>query len=248
MAEMTKPLVVFCGPTITAGEVSQNVDAICLPPAVQGSFVAAVQEFGPEKILLIDGGFQSEPAVKHKEILWAISRGVTVVGASSMGALRAVELAPWMLGVGMIYRWYRRWQLAPDDAVAVLHTPEEMGLLGLTESLLDLRLTFKSALRSRAIDVDQQSNLAHAACALNFRDRTLDRVIAEAFPQASPDEAAHMRTCLKNRFVRQKHRDALRAIQFVKEITFAPIIPRNEFVMTRAFLDDIRLAGMSVTE
>ena len=70
-------------------EVAEVADAIWLPPAVQGSIVAAVQQFDPSVMLIIDGGFQSEPAVRHKEILWALSRGIPVIGAASMGALRA---------------------------------------------------------------------------------------------------------------------------------------------------------------
>ncbi len=70
-----RPKLVFTGPTLSQAEALQIVDAICLPPAVQGSIVAAVQRFDPGSILVIDGGFQSEPAVRHKEILWALSRG-----------------------------------------------------------------------------------------------------------------------------------------------------------------------------
>jgi hypothetical protein len=45
--------------------------------------------------------FDSTPAVLHKEILWAMDRGVGVSGAASMGALRAAELHWYgMVGVG----------------------------------------------------------------------------------------------------------------------------------------------------
>ena len=42
--------------------------------------------------VIVDGSFQWTPAVWHKEILWAMGRGVHVFGAASMGALRAAEL------------------------------------------------------------------------------------------------------------------------------------------------------------
>ena len=38
------------------------------------------------------GAFASVPAVRHKEILWALSEGIPVIGAASIGALRAAEL------------------------------------------------------------------------------------------------------------------------------------------------------------
>ena len=56
---------------------------------------------------LIDGYFDGVPAVAHKEILWALDQGIRVLGAASMGALRAAELAPFgMEGVGAIWRDY----------------------------------------------------------------------------------------------------------------------------------------------
>ncbi|TIT86320.1 MAG: TfuA domain-containing protein, partial [Mesorhizobium sp.] len=119
-----RPRLVFTGPTLSHPEAQQVADVICLPPAVQGSIVAAVQRYDPAAIVIIDGAFQAEPAVRHKEILWAISQAIPVIGAGSMGALRAAELYPYMHGVGLIYRWYRRFAFLPDDAVAVLYGPE----------------------------------------------------------------------------------------------------------------------------
>ena len=69
-----------------------------------GRLVAAVEVAleRPVAIGLIDGYFERVPSVSHKEILWAMSQGIVVIGAASMGALRAAELAPFgMLGVGL---------------------------------------------------------------------------------------------------------------------------------------------------
>ena len=70
---------------------------IYLPPAEQGSVVRAVRAYQPRAIVLIDGSFGKVPAVRHKEILWALAKGIPVFGRASMGALRAAELA----GFGM---------------------------------------------------------------------------------------------------------------------------------------------------
>ena len=43
----------------------------------------------PDVVGVIDGAFLSGPAVWHREIIWALSQGVQVLGAASMGALRA---------------------------------------------------------------------------------------------------------------------------------------------------------------
>src|SRR5699024_12171240 len=90
-------------------------------PARLGSVWHAVQR-GHRRIAVVDGVFGNQPAVWHKEILFALAQGCTVIGAASMGALRAVELAPYgMIGVGAIYRLYRRGAIVDDAEVALLH-------------------------------------------------------------------------------------------------------------------------------
>jgi len=50
------------------------------------------------------GYFEIVPTVWHKEILWAMDRGIHVYGGASIGALRAAELADFgMTGIGQIY-------------------------------------------------------------------------------------------------------------------------------------------------
>lgn len=115
--------VVFCGPTISAGEARRHVDAECRPPAALGDLFRAIRS-GHRMIGLVDGYFERVPATWHKEILWALSEGAHVWGAASMGALRAAELAPFgMVGIGGIYEEYARGMLEDDDEVAVAHAP-----------------------------------------------------------------------------------------------------------------------------
>jgi hypothetical protein len=75
--------------------------------------------------LLIDGMWHQEPPVRHKEILELLAGGVSVIGAASMGALRAAELAPYgMIGIGWVYQQYATGRIDADDEVAVTQTPE----------------------------------------------------------------------------------------------------------------------------
>ena len=56
---------------------------------------------GVKTIILIDGVFHSTPSVWQRELLQAMEEGIRVLGASSMGALRAAELHPFsMIGYG----------------------------------------------------------------------------------------------------------------------------------------------------
>ena len=98
-----RPTTVFAGPSIDAATIAAAVPgATIAPPAARGDVWLAV-ESGAEVIGLIDGYFEHVPAVWHKELLDALERGCHVFGSSSMGALRAAELAPFgMVGVGSV--------------------------------------------------------------------------------------------------------------------------------------------------
>ncbi|KRB26793.1 hypothetical protein ASD99_27670 [Mesorhizobium sp. Root695] len=235
-----RPKLVFTGPTVSHADALKVVDAVCLPPAVQGSIVSAVQRFDPSAILVIDGGFQAEPAVRHKEILWALSRGIHVVGAASMGALRAAELFPHMQGVGLIYRWYRRFAFAPDDAVAVLHGPAEVNFAQLTHALIDLRRTLRAACRRGVISPEQQARLGRAAQAVNFRERTLARMVRDAY------DVEKLCRELGAAFVQQKKQDALLALELLREQAFEKAHPLPELQLTSAFSKDMDDAGLAL--
>ena len=143
---MGRDVAVFLGPTLPRAEAAAILDATYLPPAEQGSVVRAVRTYRPEAIVLIDGSFGKVPAVRHKEILWALSKGIPVFGAASMGALRAAELAAvGMQGHGFVYRWYSLTPLADDDEVAVAMSPPELGAEALSEALINIRLTLRLA-------------------------------------------------------------------------------------------------------
>lgn len=240
-----RPRLVFTGPTLPHPEAQQVADVICLAPAVQGSIIAAVQRYDPAAIVIIDGGFQAEPAVRHKEILWAISQAIPVIGAGSMGALRAAELYPYMHGVGLIYRWYRRFAFLPDDAVAVLYGPKAVNFSPLTHALVDLRMTIRAALRRNLISTDLSGKLENAARNLNFRERTLSRMVREALPEAGDHDIEACRQILAGAFVQQKKRDALSAMQLMHENAFVPAELKS-FRMTVAFAQDLEDAGLAI--
>ena len=241
--------VVFLGPTLPVEEARRHLAAVFCPPAAQGSVVSAVLRFRPSAILLIDGVFEGEPAVRHKELLWAMARGFPVFGAASLGALRAAELSrQGMIGVGLIFRWYRRFPLLPDDAVAVLHGPRELGSRALTRSLVDLTITVRHAERSGLIDRGTRLVLEGAARSLNFRDRTVAGMVDRAFGGALPlSDRLALADGIRRSFVDQKRDDALRALRLLHDLEAAgmPVPPpAAAFVTTTAFLRDLRHCGI----
>jgi hypothetical protein len=141
-------VVVFTGPTLAAEEARLVLDADYRPPAAQGDVYRAALH-GPNVIGIIDGYFERVPSVWHKEILWAMSRGIHVFGAASMGALRAAELAAFgMEGVGAIFESYRDGVLEDDDEVAVVHGSAEFGFRAGSDAMVDIRFTIGRAVEA----------------------------------------------------------------------------------------------------
>lgn len=104
----------------------------------RASVVSAVEQHHPAAIGVIDGVFLQDLSVWHKELLYAMEKGVAVFGASSMGALRAAELAPFgMRGVGEVYRQYAEGRLNDDDEVAVVHASSDAGHRKITEPMVN---------------------------------------------------------------------------------------------------------------
>ena len=234
------PILVFLGPTLRLPEAQCILDAIYLQPVSQGDIILAVHAFRPKAMVLIDGLFEDRPAVRHKEILWALSQGIVMIGAASMGALRAAELHPFgMIGVGLIYRWYRRWPLTAEDAVAVQCGPAELGFTALTEALVDLQRSFKALFRRGLIsEVEMDAGIA-AARRLNFRERSIRRVVAAA--QWPPEKSALLRSHL----VAQKKADALLALRL------APVLSKykpasSSYTVTNTFLRDLEAGSIDI--
>jgi hypothetical protein len=201
-------IAVFLGPSLPPGDAARRLHAVFYPPAEQGSVVQAVKD-GATLLVLVDGVFGTAPAVRHKEILWALSRGVRVCGAASMGALRAAELAPFgMAGHGLVYRWLRATPLADDDEVAIATAPAELGSFALTEALVDIRRTLSLAVRDGLIGADARTLLVEAARGLHFTERTWDGVVDAASARDPRATTPALKDALRARRVSQKEEDA----------------------------------------
>ncbi|NJO36122.1 MAG: hypothetical protein HC869_26785, partial [Rhodospirillales bacterium] len=150
---------------------------VLLPPAACGDVAKAVRG-GAEAVGLIDGLFETAPAVWHKELLWALSKGATLLGSSSMGALRAAEMWPFgMKGVGVVYRLYRSGAIIDDDEVALLHGPPEAGCVPLSEAMVNIRATLRRARRLQMITSEAERTIGRTAKSLHYKHRTLDRIL-----------------------------------------------------------------------
>lgn len=171
--------ICYLGPSLPlhlAVELAPNV--IFRPPARQGDLLSDTVEIQPDRILLIDGTFESTLSVWMKEIVFALSKEVKVYGASSMGALRAADL--WrvgMIGHGKIYEWYRDGITEDDSEVAVLYALDSKGNYhSQSVPIVDVRATLIGVSKKLQIGIDHQEALLAAAKSIHFTRRNRDQL------------------------------------------------------------------------
>jgi hypothetical protein len=201
---------IFTGPTISATEGGRELKAIYLPPAAEGDVYRVALE-RPRAIGIIDGYFQSVPAVRHKEILWAMSRGIHVFGCASIGALRAAELASFgMEGIGTVFQLYRDGALEDDDEVAIVHGPADLGYPVGSEAMVNIRQTLAEARRRGVISDKVRIELESIGKELFYFDRNyrlLLRVAADRM--VSETQLKRLEKWLPTNRVDQKKQDAV---------------------------------------
>lgn len=225
-------IYVFIGPSLPLAEARQVLDAIYLPPVRQGDIYRLVSLRRPSAIVIIDGYFNQVPAVWHKEILWALQEGVRVFGASSMGALRAVELSAFgMQGVGRIFDAYRTGVFPPyvdeqfedDDEVAVRHGPAELDYLSLSDALVNIRLTLAAAADAGIIGEGTRNRLVRLAKDLLYPRRSYKRLLAEARRSDLPEtEISALESWLPEGRLDLKREDALHLLEVVGQCAGEP--------------------------
>jgi hypothetical protein len=156
------------------------------PPARRGDFERAAHE-EPSAIGLIDGYFETTLSVWHEEILLALDAGIPVYGAASIGALRGAELADFgMIGVGRVYDDFLSGALQDDDEVAVLHGPAEVDFLPLSDAMVNIRATLARAARRGVLSPETTAQIADAAKALFFKQRTFEAAIQSVLRHGAP--------------------------------------------------------------
>lgn len=171
--------VLFAGPSLWG--VSYDRSGLDVrDPARQGDIHRAVLE-GATAIGLVDGVFGFVPSVWHKEILFALKSGVRVMGAASLGALRAAECASFgMEVVGSIAASYFDGSRVEDADVCLVHAPAELDFMPLTEPLVDVEATVAAMLAAGSVTATEADALLAAARTIYFADRTIETLTATA--------------------------------------------------------------------
>jgi hypothetical protein len=206
---VTDDAYVFLGPTLPVERAQEILPAIYLPPVSVGDVLELVLDRTPPfAIGIVDGLFEQTPAVWHKEILYAISVGTRVFGASSMGALRAAELHTFgMTGVGEIFAAYRDGDCIDDDEVTIVHAAAEDGYRPLSDAMVNLRAGVADAVAHRVIGPVSAEIMLDTAKSMFYADRTWESMCLAARTRGVPTAEASALL----RHVRRTRPDAKRA-------------------------------------
>ncbi|MBK5190111.1 MAG: TfuA-related McrA-glycine thioamidation protein [Methanosarcinales archaeon] len=210
-----RKVVVFLGPSLDTESAKNLLDADYRPPASRGDIFKAVQE-GAGIIGLIDGVFFQACAIAHREILYALEEGVKVIGASSMGALRASELDLYgMEGVGRIYELYKSGVLVSDDEVALLFDPYTFRPL--SEPLVNIRYNLELAEEKGIITKEVEEKILKVAKSLYYPERDYEIILSNAEEELNVD-LKQLKKFLREERRDLKREDAIAALKRMKEI------------------------------
>ncbi|MDH6622929.1 hypothetical protein M2271_000716 [Streptomyces sp. LBL] len=172
---MTRPsTIVFTGPSLRPADLVKlralaaktGHDLDLRPPVRRLDLVEVVDAGGSNRVLILDGEFGQSLAVSIAEIRSVLAAGQPLAGASSMGALRAVECRTLgMTGSGWVYEQYLSGAIESDGDVALLFDPEDYSPV--TVPLANVRWLLDQTELS-AEEAQQALRVAHG---VHFRDR-----------------------------------------------------------------------------
>lgn len=209
-------IVIFLGPSLPLEEARQAVDADYRPPVRRGDVDRLLEAGRPDVLGIVDGLFFQSFAVSPKEILRALRAGVVVYGASSMGALRAVELERWgMRGVGRVFELYRSGSLEADDEVAMIYG--EDGRRALSQPMVNIRHGLRLARRAGCISRREERWLCGLAKRTYFPQRSFEQVLADGAAGIPRRRLDALRAFLAQRRPDIKRDDALLLLRAVRD-------------------------------
>ena len=177
-------IIIYAGLSLSFDEAKEildshdDVEVIYKRPIKRGDLGQALKE-NPDIIGIIDGVFHQNSSVGHKEILNVMNNGITVVGSSSMGALRASELdSLGMIGIGYVYEQYATGKVASDDDVAVML--DSKSLEALSEPLINMEYVFTNAVNENVITNEQKDELIKIAKSTFYPKRNYSQTLNES--------------------------------------------------------------------
>lgn len=189
------------------------------PPARKGDFLKIANEQNDVGFVgFIDGVFLQDYPPTPIEVYSLLKKNkVTVAGAASLGALRAVELEKFgMIGIGRIFELYKSGRLESDDEVAVTFSDQDYKLQ--SEALIDIRYTLYWAVKQGIISRDTKDVLVKTAKQIYFPSRNYDEIMERARTDGiEKKELERFKEYVTINRRSLKEEDSIKLIQFIKE-------------------------------
>ena len=218
--------VLFAGPSL-AGVIDEvqrdDPELIIAGPVVWGDVAKAVLD-GATTIGIVDGCFEQTRSVWHKEILFALSEGVSVAGAASMGALRAAECAQFgMIGIGQVFQMYHSGELVDDSDVALVHATHEFGYQPLSEPRVNILATLDAMRADKMISTLEWQSAKTAARRTHYAELNFSSVLG-SLPIIELRRVQRLIAWANQHRVNTKQQDAMQLVEWIKlpETKFAP--------------------------
>lgn len=218
---MSKPII-YLGPTLSREKAIKILDADYRDPAKKGDFLMLSQDSDEKKYVgFIDGVFLHDYPPSPIEVYHLATRkNIELIGASSLGALRAVELEKFgMKGIGKIFQLYKNGIINADDEVAVTFTRENNILQ--SEAMIDIRFNLFLAYKKGIITNQTKKRIAKIAKNIYFPFRNYEDIIKltqRQFPSIYNELESFRSYILKNRDS-LKARDAIKLLKYLKTMS-----------------------------
>lgn len=215
---MVDKVIVFLGPSLKRDKASSILEAEYRPPARKGDLYNIINSKGNGIVIgLIDGVFLQDYPPTPIEVYTALQRGIKVVGAASIGALRAVELERYgMIGIGKIFRLYKYRVLEDDDEVAVTFSEHDYTLH--SEAMIDVRYTLYHACKESIISKESKKRLVRIAKSIYFPYRSYDNIIEKARGLVSDEELNALQNYVRVKRRSLKEEDSIRLLNYLKSL------------------------------
>lgn len=218
---MSKPIV-YLGPTLSREKAIKILDADYRDPAKKGDFLMLSQGSDEKKYVgFVDGVFLHDYPPSPIEVYHLATRkNIELIGASSLGALRAVELEKFgMKGIGKIFQLYKNGIINADDEVAVTFVRENNILQ--SEAMIDIRFNLFLAYKKGIITNQTKKRIAKIAKNIYFPFRNYEDIIKltqQQFPSIYNELESFRSYILKNRDS-LKARDAIKLLKYLKTMS-----------------------------
>jgi hypothetical protein len=216
LANLKKP-VLFAGPSLELCDQNLIGGAFeCKRPIKRGDLEQLID--GRKRvgtIIILDGVYGSNLAITPTECRQAIKAGWTLIGGSSMGALRASELwSVGMMGLGNVYNLFRIGKLKSDADVAVSYNKDFQEEL--TLSIVYIRSVLGQLCNQKVVDVATARQLLLAARKIAWFER-FPNLLLDAWRRKGVDSnsLSKMKELFLNPNFNPKKRDASYIISLI---------------------------------